>query len=115
MQMFAMLVFSYGGGGEPELSMGPFCVTRFHPTHELTDPTRPTITEKIGLNPTQPNYHFFTPSDLFPVPVRSAVKSNLTAWYNQILSNRALNALTLSFQICSTFATVDPTQATKTE
>jgi len=53
MQMFAMLVFSYGGGGEPELSMGPFCVTRSHPTHELTDPTRPTITEEI--DPTRPN------------------------------------------------------------
>jgi len=31
----------------------------------------------------------------FPIPVRSAVKSNLTAWCNQKLSNRALNALTV--------------------
>jgi len=70
--------------------------------------------EKFGPNPTQPNttnqhlysphhydltvvgqrYHFITPSDRFPVPVRSAVKSNLTAWYNQILSKRALSTLT---------------------
>ena len=38
--------------------------------------------------------HFITPSDRFPVPVRSAEKSNLTAWCNQILSNCAWNALT---------------------
>jgi len=47
----------------------------------------------IGLR-----YHFFTASDRvsggFLVPVILAVKSNLTAWYNQILSNHALNALT---------------------
>ena len=33
--------------------------------------------------------------DRFPVPVRSAVKSNLTSWCNQNLSNRALNILTV--------------------
>ena len=74
--------------------------------------------KKIGPNPTQTNitnhgayslvvtcfykrnsyrtfshYHFITLSDRFPVRVRSAVKSSLTAWCNQILSNRALNAL----------------------
>jgi len=38
-------------------------------------------------------YHFITLSDRFPVAVRSAIKSNLTAWCNQILSNRVLNAL----------------------
>jgi len=26
------------------------------------------------------HYHFMTSSDRFPVPIRSAVKSNLTAW-----------------------------------
>ena len=26
---------------EPELSLGPFCVTRSNPTHQLADPTRP--------------------------------------------------------------------------
>ena len=36
-----------------------------------------------------------TSSDRFPVPVRSAVKSNLTAWCCQNLSERALNALTV--------------------
>ena len=33
-----------------------------------------------------------TSSDRFPVPVRSAVKSNLTDWCFQNLSKRALNA-----------------------
>jgi len=36
-----------------------------------------------------------TSSDRFPVPVRSAVKSNLTDWCFQKLSKRALNALTV--------------------
>ena len=35
-----------------------------------------------------------TTPDRFPVPVRSAVKSNLTNCCNQNLSNRALNILT---------------------
>jgi len=38
---------------------------------------------------------FITSSDLFPVPVKSAVNSYLTAWCDQNLSNRALNALTV--------------------
>jgi len=36
-----------------------------------------------------------TSSDRFAVPVRSAVKSNLTDWCFQNLSKRALNALTV--------------------
>jgi len=40
-------------------------------------------------------YHFMTSSDRFPIPVRSSVKSNLTAWCCQNLSSRALNALTV--------------------
>ena len=40
-------------------------------------------------------YHFMTSSDRFPVPVRSAVKSNLTDWCFQNLSKRALNASTV--------------------
>ena len=36
-----------------------------------------------------------TSSDRFPVPVRSAVKSNLTDWCFQNISKRALNALTV--------------------
>ena len=36
-----------------------------------------------------------TSSNRFPVPVRSAVKSNLTNWCFQNLSKRALNALTV--------------------
>jgi len=38
--------------------------------------------------------NFMTSSDRFPpVPLRSAVKSNLTAWCRQNLANRALNGL----------------------
>jgi len=40
-------------------------------------------------------YHFMTFSDRFPVPIRSAVKSNFTNWCSQNLSKRALNALTV--------------------
>jgi len=40
-------------------------------------------------------YHFITSSDRFPVPVRSAVKSNFTDWCCQNLSKRALNSLTV--------------------
>jgi len=105
----------------PALSTGLFCVTRSNRTRQLTDPTLPypLQVEKIEPNYTQLNtsnngayslavtsfytknlsrtfshYHLITPSGRFPVPVRSAVKSNLTAWCYQILSNRALNALT---------------------
>jgi len=40
--------------------MGPFCVTRSNPTHQLTDPIQPNPlqVEKFGTNPThmgQPN------------------------------------------------------------
>ena len=38
-------------------------------------------------------YHFMTSCDGFPVPVRSAVKSNLTAWCCYNLSNRTLNVV----------------------
>ena len=41
------------------------------------------------------HYHFMTSSDRIPVPVRSAVKSNLAAWCCQNLSKRALNVLTV--------------------
>ena len=40
-------------------------------------------------------YHFMTSTDRFPVPVRSAVKSNFTTWCCQNLSKRALNVLTV--------------------
>jgi len=39
-----------------------------------------------------------TSSDRFPVPVRSAVKSNFTNWRCQNLSERALNALTVHYR-----------------
>jgi len=43
-------------------------------------------------------YHFMTSSDRFPVPVRSAVKSNFTNWCCQNLSTHALNALKCKHQ-----------------
>ena len=63
---------------DPELSMGPFCVTRFNPAHQLIDSTQPNPLQvgKFGPNPTQPN-----------------TTNNLTAWCNQILSDRAEHAL----------------------
>jgi len=41
----------------PEWSVGPFCVTRPNPTHQLTDPTQPNQlqVEKFGPSQTQPN------------------------------------------------------------
>ena len=65
------------------------------PISWLTQPN-PLKAEKFGLNLTQPNT---TSKDRFPVPERSAVKSHVTAWCNQILSNRALSELTQPFQI----------------
>jgi len=41
------------------------------------------------------HYHFLTSSDRFPRAVRWAEKWNLTAWCDQNLSNRALNALSV--------------------
>jgi len=49
----------------------------FDPAHPSADPTQPTTSGKIGPKPTQ-----------------LSTTNNLTAWCNQILSNRALNALT---------------------
>ena len=45
------------GSFSPELSMGPFCVTRSNPTYQLTDLTQPNPlqVEKFGPNPTQAN------------------------------------------------------------
>jgi len=40
-----------------------------------------------------------TSSDRFPVPVMSAVKSNLTDWCFQNLSKRALNVLTVQASV----------------
>jgi len=39
----------------PELSVGPFCVTRSNPTHPLTDPTQPTTSGKIWTKPNTTN------------------------------------------------------------
>jgi len=38
-----------------ELSIGPLCVARSNPTHQLTDPTqlKPLQVETFGPNPTQ--------------------------------------------------------------
>jgi len=37
-----------------ELSMGPFCVIRSNPTHQLTDPTQPNLLQ-VEKDPTQPD------------------------------------------------------------
>jgi len=62
------------------------------PTQPISWLTQSTTSEKIGPNPIltviSKHYHFITPSDPFPVPVRSAIKSNLTDWCNHILCNR---------------------------
>ena len=41
--------------GDPQLSMGPFCVNQSNPTHQLTDPTQPISlqAENFGPDPTQ--------------------------------------------------------------
>jgi len=69
---------------ESELSMGPFLWP--DPTQHIRWLTQPTTSGKIW---TQHN-----------------TTNNFTAWCNQILSNRALNALTQSCQNFSTFAIV---------
>jgi len=46
----------------------------------------------ISLSIVNERYHFMTSPDRFPVPVRSAVKSNLTVCCCQNVSKRALNA-----------------------
>ena len=58
---------------------GSTCVTRSNPTHQLTDPTQPNPLQvgKFVSNTKQPN-----------------TTNHLTAWRNQILSNRDLNAFT---------------------
>jgi len=48
-------------------------------------------------------YHFMT-FDWFPVPVRSAVKSDLTVWCCQNLSNHALTHWPLRYFYCATLA-----------
>ena len=42
-------------GSDSELSMGPFYVIRSNPTHQLTDPTQPTIYKWKILDPTRLN------------------------------------------------------------
>ena len=59
----------------PEMSMGPFCVTRCNSTHQMTDSTQ--------HNPVQVG-------NFKPNPIQL---TNLTACCNQIFSNRALNTL----------------------
>ena len=54
------------------------------------------MSASIYLTYIQELCQFITTSDLFPVPVTPALKSYLTAWCDQTLSNRALNVLTVS-------------------
>ena len=59
-------------------------------------------------------YHFITSSDRFPVPVRSAVKSNFTNWCCQNLSKRVLNALTVQASTIDIDITVQEIQIVST-
>jgi len=87
--------------------MGQFSVTRSNPTHQLTDPTQPDPVQvkKLGPNRTQPNTtnngayslvvtYFHTQNLWVSGTGQIGRKTNLTAWCNQLLSNRALSALT---------------------
>jgi len=42
---------------DPELSTGPFCVTRSNPTHQPTDPTQRTTSGKIVTQPDPTQYN----------------------------------------------------------
>jgi len=48
-------LYSLSSPADPELSMGPFCVTRPNTTHQLTDPTQPNPLQVKKLNSTRPN------------------------------------------------------------
>ena len=48
-------------------------------------------------------YYFITSSDRYPIPVRSAVKSNLTAWCDQNLSNHAPTVLAFTTELGNLF------------
>jgi len=65
-----------------ELSVGPFCVTRPNPTHQLTDPTQPNPlqVEKFGLNPTQPNT---TNNGVYSLVVTYFYTKNLSCTFSQ--------------------------------
>ena len=80
--------------------------------------------EKFGPNTTQPNTtnngaynlvvtNFYTQNLSVSGTCLIGRKIKLTAWCKQILSNRASNALTQSFQFFSTFAVVDTTPKLK--
>ena len=64
----------------------------------LADWPNPTHYKWKNMDPTRPNPIQLT-MIAFRQLSRSAVNSNLTAWCNQILSNRALSESTQSFQI----------------
>jgi len=68
-----------------------------HITQQLNRESRTHVSKSASLLSTIINeqYHFMSSSDRFPVPVRSAVKSNFTIWCCQNLSRRALNAITV--------------------
>jgi len=67
-----------------------------NPSSDRPNPINPTHYKWENLDPTQPNTINSGAYTVvrFSQTDRSTVKSNLTAWCNQILSNRALKALT---------------------
>ena len=52
---FCVITLNFDRAVNPELSMGPFCVTQSNPTHQLTDPTQPTRSGKIWTQPDTTN------------------------------------------------------------
>jgi len=71
------------GASIPELSVGPFCVTRPNPTHQLTD-SYPDPThykwKKCGHNPTQPNT---TNNGAYSIVVTYFYTKNLSCTFSQ--------------------------------
>ena len=111
-----------------QLSMGPFYVTQSNLTHQLTDPIQPSPlqVEKTGLNPTQPST---TNNGAYSLVVTYFYTQNLSRTFSQssinlfvffktrVLKNSVIMSLKkkLFEEMFSTFATVHPTQPTKTE
>jgi len=80
--------------------MGPFCVTRSKPTHQLTDPTppNPLQVEKFGPSLTQPaittNYGAYSlvVHDIFYTQNLSRTFSQPSIKLPMFFTDRALNA-----------------------
>jgi len=74
----------------PELSMGLLCVTRYNPTHQLTDPTQPTTSGNIWTLPI-----FTTNNEIYSL----AVTYFIHITYLVLLVNQASNVLYITIHI----------------